>query len=61
MNDRIQRRRSRRQAEEAPAVSSTAQAQAQAVDLDAILAEIDEVLETDAEEYVRNFVQKGGQ
>lgn len=33
----------------------------QAVDYDAILAEIDEVLESDAEEYVRSFVQKGGQ
>lgn len=30
-------------------------------DVDAILDEIDEVLETDAEEYVRAFVQKGGQ
>ena len=30
-------------------------------DYDAILDEIDQVLETDAEEYVRAFVQKGGQ
>ncbi|MGB7964416.1 MAG: ubiquitin-like protein Pup [Propionicimonas sp.] len=28
---------------------------------DAILDDIDAVLETDAEEYVRSFVQKGGQ
>lgn len=30
-------------------------------DYDAILDEIDQVLESDAEEYVRAFVQKGGQ
>ena len=30
-------------------------------DIDAILGDIDEVLETNAEEFVRGFVQKGGQ
>ena len=30
-------------------------------DIDAILDEIDEVLESNAEEFVRGFVQKGGQ
>ena len=30
-------------------------------DVDAILDEIDEVLETNAEEFVRGFVQKGGE
>jgi prokaryotic ubiquitin-like protein Pup len=30
-------------------------------DVDAILDEIDEVLETNSEEFVRGFVQKGGQ
>ena len=30
-------------------------------DIDAILADIDDVLETNAEEFVRAFVQKGGQ
>ncbi len=30
-------------------------------DIDAILEDIDEVLETNAEEFVRGFVQKGGQ
>ena len=34
---------------------------ARAVDYDAILDEIDSVLEADAVEYVRSFVQKGGQ
>ncbi|MDP9443076.1 MAG: ubiquitin-like protein Pup [Actinomycetota bacterium] len=30
-------------------------------DIDAILDEIDDVLESNAEEFVRGFVQKGGQ
>lgn len=30
-------------------------------DLDSLLDEIDDVLETNAEEFVRSFVQKGGQ
>jgi ubiquitin-like protein Pup len=30
-------------------------------DVDAILDEIDDVLETNAEEFVKGFVQKGGQ
>jgi prokaryotic ubiquitin-like protein Pup len=30
-------------------------------DIDAILEDIDEALETNAEEFVRGFVQKGGQ
>jgi prokaryotic ubiquitin-like protein Pup len=30
-------------------------------DVDAILDDIDEVLESNAEEFVRGFVQKGGQ
>ena len=30
-------------------------------DIDAILDDIDEALETNAEEFVRGFVQKGGQ
>jgi len=30
-------------------------------DIDAVLDEIDEVLEENAEEFVRNYVQKGGQ
>lgn len=36
-------------------------AQAAEADVDAVLDEIDEVLETNAEEFVRSFVQKGGQ
>ena len=30
-------------------------------DVDSLLDEIDDVLETNAEEFVRSFVQKGGQ
>jgi ubiquitin-like protein Pup len=30
-------------------------------DIDAILSDIDEVLESNAEEFVRGFVQKGGE
>ncbi|PRY54858.1 ubiquitin-like protein Pup [Knoellia remsis] len=36
-------------------------AQAQDTDIDDILDEIDGVLESNAEEFVRGFVQKGGQ
>lgn len=30
-------------------------------DVDAILADIDQVLETNAEEFVKSYIQKGGQ
>ena len=56
--DRVQRERAQQRAEEV--VEQTTGA-ARAVDYDAILDEIDSVLESDAEEYVRSFVQKGGQ
>lgn len=36
-------------------------AQAGTTDLDSLLDEIDSVLETNAEEFVKGFVQKGGQ
>jgi prokaryotic ubiquitin-like protein Pup len=36
-------------------------AQAQDSEVDALLEEIDEVLESNAEQFVRGFVQKGGQ
>jgi prokaryotic ubiquitin-like protein Pup len=35
--------------------------QAQDTEVDALLEEIDEVLESNAEQFVRGFVQKGGQ
>ena len=46
-------------AEEAPAGSE--RGEKLKADLDDLLDEIDEVLEDNAEEFVRNYVQKGGQ
>jgi ubiquitin-like protein Pup len=56
--ERVRRERGQQRAEEMVEQAVTS---ARAVDYDAILDEIDSVLETDAEEYVRSFVQKGGQ
>jgi len=68
VSERIQRRKSRQATDEAQATDAAAAPAAQAagqveqkVDYDALLAEIDGVLEADAEEYVRSFAQKGGQ
>lgn len=46
-----------------PPASPTPQAQdaARAAEVDELLDEIDGVLETNAEEFVHSFVQKGGQ
>ncbi|MEI8056805.1 MAG: ubiquitin-like protein Pup [Actinomycetes bacterium] len=60
---------SRSRSSEAPHVEETAAAssdlaerkEALDADIDAILGDIDEVLEINAEEFVRGFVQKGGQ
>ncbi|MGL4743909.1 MAG: ubiquitin-like protein Pup [Dermatophilaceae bacterium] len=46
--------------DDAPEPAAAAPA-AQANEIDDILDEIDGVLETNAEEFVRGFVQKGGQ
>jgi ubiquitin-like protein Pup len=60
-----QQRRSEREPEEPtppPLPAPTgASAQAQSAELDDLLGEIDTVLETNAESFVRGFVQKGGQ
>ncbi len=64
MAERIQRQRSTTRADQAQAEATPAgfdAAAKPALDYDALLDEIDSVLETDAEEYVRSFVQKGGQ
>ncbi|HWD24041.1 MAG TPA: ubiquitin-like protein Pup [Acidimicrobiales bacterium] len=45
--------------EEAP--PATERAEKLKADIDDLLDEIDEVLEDNAEEFVRNYVQKGGQ
>ncbi len=58
-----QQRPTRREEEpdDAPEVAAAPQTQARDEDVDAILDEIDEVLESNAEEFVKGFVQKGGQ
>jgi prokaryotic ubiquitin-like protein Pup len=61
--------RPQRQNEEVDEVETSAEASTDVAerheklteDVDAILDEIDEVLETNAEDFVRAFVQKGGQ
>ena len=44
-----------------PPDAPAAEAQARDAEVDALLEEIDEVLESNAEQFVRGFVQKGGQ
>lgn len=44
-----------------PPAPAAPAAQAKDGEVDAILDEIDDVLENNAEEFVRGFVQKGGQ
>ena len=47
---------------EASAVSDVAERKEQLdEDIDAILGEIDDVLETNAEDFVKSFIQKGGE
>lgn len=47
--------------DDVPDMPAPAAAQTSASDIDDILDEIDGVLESNAEEFVRGFVQKGGQ
>ena len=58
-------RTSSKESEEEVAASTTTTTQAAPsevdADVDAILAEIDEVLEVNAEDFVKSFIQKGGQ
>jgi ubiquitin-like protein Pup len=62
MAQEFQRRTEREADEPAPApLPGPGAAQAGQADLDSLLADIDEVLETNAESFVRGFVQKGGQ
>jgi ubiquitin-like protein Pup len=42
-------------------VPTTSAVQNRDAEVDALLEEIDDVLETNAEQFVRGFVQKGGQ
>lgn len=47
--------------EVAPVPASTATSTESTAEVDSLLDEIDDVLETNSEEFVRGFVQKGGQ
>lgn len=47
--------------DETPPPPTAAAASASDTEVDSLLAEIDDVLETNAETFVRGFVQKGGQ
>jgi ubiquitin-like protein Pup len=60
--ERIQRQKGERTAEaESDVPVDTTKGEQLKADLDDLLDEIDEVLEENAEEFVRNYVQKGGQ
>ena len=48
-------------AQTAPETDVTERKEALDDDVDAILDEIDEVLETNAEDFVKSFIQKGGE
>jgi ubiquitin-like protein Pup len=47
--------------DDAPAPAPQVSGTARDAEVDALLDEIDDVLETNAESFVRGFVQKGGQ
>lgn len=56
---KVQRRDEVEQVEDLPTTSQNKEALD--ADVDSILDEIDEVLEENAEDFVKSFVQKGGQ
>lgn len=58
--ERTQRRRDDEEPGDVPEPKAAAP-QARDSDVDSLLDEIDEVLESNAESFVRGFVQKGGQ
>ena len=58
---RPQRRSDAPEEQDEVAVPTTTSEAPAASDLDSLLDEIDDVLETNSEEFVRGFVQKGGQ
>ena len=60
--ERIQKQRVSRPTQSSPEVTvDTSKGEQLKADLDDLLDEIDEVLEENAEEFVRNYVQKGGE
>jgi len=52
---------SEREGETAEAPASSERAEELKADIDDLLDEIDEVLETNAEDFVKSYIQKGGQ
>ncbi len=58
---RSRTRQSQTETDEELAPADTAHKAELDADVDSLLDEIDSVLETNAEEFVRSFVQKGGQ
>ena len=63
MSEREQIRRTSKERDDVAAeeVAPAKQGEKLKADLDELLDEIDEVLETNAEEFVKSYVQKGGQ
>jgi ubiquitin-like protein Pup len=63
MQERVQRGREadRTEADTQDAVAPAGQTERMKSDLDDLLDQIDDVLEENAEEFVRNYVQKGGE
>ena len=59
-SQRKARRTEDREIEELPSTESAHKAELDS-EVDSLLDEIDDVLEVNAEEFVRSFVQKGGQ
>ena len=65
MQERIRQQKSNSTESTAPieneSTSTSDSAEKLKADIDDLLDEIDEVLESNAEEFVKNYVQKGGQ
>ena len=59
--EHVSPRREDEEPDDGPATTVAANAQSRDADVDALLDEIDDVLESNAEQFVRGFVQKGGQ
>ena len=58
---KTQRREAVEDVQELPTTSASDSKETLDADVDSILDEIDEVLEENAEDFVKSFVQKGGQ
>mgnify|MGYP001819060880 CR=1 FL=1 len=59
--DRVQRPQGRRESDAEEVDVNVESGEAIKSELDDLLDEIDDVLETNAEEFVKSYVQKGGQ